>query len=113
MEVYSILNGKYFKDKTICLFDGSRMYHGTYRLTPIYPLYTFSTNGRIDYINARTIIKFYSMVQVDRLFRKALVETSLTLELDEMRGVSLEVAIERFRSHCEELRKNIKLSSLV
>lgn len=115
MKVFSINpnSGKYFEDDNRHLFKGCNMYQGAYNYTPIFPLYTFSTSGRFNYISQRNTIEFYTMLPVNRIFKKCLVEIHFRFILSPFDKDSLSTAISKFIEFCEESKNTINIGGLI
>ena len=115
MKVFSINpnSGKYFVDDNRHLFKGSTLYQGTYNYTPIFPLYTFSSSGRFNYLSQNNIIEFHTMLPVSRLLKKYLVEVRLRVNINLYDKDSLNKAISKFIEFCEESTNSINIDGLV
>lgn len=112
MKVFSIdpNSGEYFEDKSYYADINSLAYQGTYNYTPIYPLYTFTTNSRYNYFNPESIIEFYTMLPIKKLFQNYLVEVRYRAIISPVVKDSLDIIIIKFKEFCEmnKIKLNIK-----
>lgn len=114
MKVYSINpnTNKYFIDNSeVVLSNG--LYQGTYRWTPIYPLYTFSTNSRYDYNNTQPEIEITTMLPINSLFNNYLVEVKFIYRIEVFNTNSINDVITKFTYDCEIQKNKIDINNLV
>lgn len=116
MKVFSINpnTNKYFEDKSDYVSIHDNMYQGQWSYTPIYPLYTFASSGRLNYMNENdTVIEFYTMLPVKRLFRHYLVEIRFKFVINPRILNSLNIAIDEFNKFCEMSKTKINVNGLL
>lgn len=106
--------GNYFKDAAwefVTLND--ILYRGTYKTTPIYPRYTFQTNGRYDSVNVLPTIEFITMLPITRTSEQYLVEYRGKFYLNIENPEALKNAITWFTKDCENNIKNLNVNHLI
>lgn len=105
-------NNEYFRDDNEYINSSKLMYQGTYKLTPIYPLYTFDSSNRCDYLHLYNEIRFYTMLPIKKLFRHYLVEVSFSFFVDPCTEDSLSKIIDEFNKKCEWTKHNLNVKAL-
>jgi hypothetical protein len=114
MKVFSINpnTGKYFEDNSDYVYMDNNMYQGIYSCTPVYPLYTFSNNGRFNYTNPKPEIEFNTMLPIKRLFGNCFVEIKLRVMINVHEKDFIINAINEFNRFCEMNKKEINVKAL-
>lgn len=114
MKVYSLDSntGKYFEDENRLVGKHSSIYQGCFHTTPIYPLYTFSTNGRYDYANHIPEIEFCAMIPVKRLFGNYLIEVRFRFTISVHDKEFWNHATTAFNEFCEMRIRDINVKTL-
>ena len=118
MKIYSINpnNGKYFEDKTPkskIYYDSMLIHNGIYHSTPIYPLFTFSVNGRYDYNNTKCTVYFYTMLHIKRFWNEYLVEVRFSWELNVYQEDALDDAIIEFHKFCFKNIRHLNMKTII
>lgn len=114
MKVYSLDSntGKYFEDENRLVGKHSSIYQGCFHTTPIYPLYTFSTNGRYDRTNLNPEIEFNTMIPVKRLFGKYLIEVRFRFTISVHDKEFWNRAVTALNEFCEMCIRDINVNAL-
>jgi hypothetical protein len=105
---------KYFEDTSSNIDITNNVYAGIYKLTPVFPLYTFNNTRRFDYTAEEDdVIKFYTMLPIKRLFCDYFVEVEFTYSISIFKEEDLNVAIEEFNKFCKMNIRNLNVKALV
>lgn len=114
MTVFSIHpdSGTYFKDVSDCVSVTDKVYCGYYNQTPIYPLYTFSINGRFNYESQTPKIEFYTMLPIERRNMDYLVEIRQVFIINIYEKDSFNNYINEFNKFCEMNKTQLDIKSL-
>ena len=115
MKVFSINpnSNTYFEDKSDYKSISDNMYQGTFNHTPVFPLYTFATRGRFNYMNKSSEIEFYTMLPVKRLLSNYFVEIRFRYTINPRFKNSLNIAIDKFNEFCEKNKKELNVRTLL
>lgn len=115
MKVFSIdpNSNKYFEDKSEYVNISDNMYQGTYNYTPVYPRYTFTCNGRFNYMLDNNEIEFYTMLPIKRLLSNYLVEVRFRFIVPTRVENSLNIALNEFHKFCNMNKKELNIKSML
>ena len=115
MRVFSLTQNteEYFEDTTEYLSKDTKIYLGSYSETPIFPLYTFSTNGRYNYTSQNIVIEFITMLPIHKLLENYLIEIRYRLFLNIVERDSILTAINSFNKYCKNCKNTIDVKSLI
>jgi len=115
MKVFSLNpnSNEYFEDISDYRNINDNMYRGTYNFTPVYPLYTFSSAERFNYMNWDNEIEFNTILPIKKLFNNYFVEIKFRCIINPIVENSLNVAIDKFNEFCEKNKKELNVNKLM